>query len=131
VLAVEIARIVAVGIISIILAIAVKKQNAEFSLLISISASIIIFFMLMPLLGQAVGILQNIASLMDTNVQYIGVILKIIAIAYIAEFGAQICIDAGEAAVGSKIELAGKVLIMIASTPVLFGLVNLIAGLMP
>ncbi|MDR1538653.1 MAG: stage III sporulation protein AD [Clostridiales bacterium] len=127
----EIARIVAVGIISIILAIAVKKQNAEFSLLISISASIIIFFMLMPLLGQAVGILQNIASLMDTNVQYIGVILKIIAIAYIAEFGAQICIDAGEAAVGSKIELAGKVLIMIASTPVLFGLVNLIAGLMP
>jgi stage III sporulation protein AD len=128
---VDIARIVGVGLISVILAMAVRKQSAEFALLISITSSVIIFLMLTPLLGQAVGILQNIAGLMDTNSQYIAILLKIIAIAYIAEFGAQVCIDAGEAAVASKIELGGKVLIMIASTPVLFGLVNLITGIMP
>jgi hypothetical protein len=33
--------------------------------------------------------------------------------------------------VASKIELGGKVLIMIASTPILFGLVSLITGIMP
>ena len=123
----DIAQIVAVGIISVILIIAIRKQNAEFALLISIMASIIIFFMIMPFLGQAVGLLKEIADLMDTNVQYIGLILKIIAIAYIAEFGAQICTDAGESAVASKIELAGKALILITSTPVLFGLVQLIS----
>ena len=123
----DIAQIVAVGIISVILIIAIRKQNAEFALLISIMASIIIFFMIMPILGQAVGLLKDIAGLMDTNVQYIGLILKIIAIAYIAEFGAQICTDAGESAVASKIELAGKALILITSTPVLFGLVQLIS----
>ena len=125
----DIAQIVAVGIISVILIITIRKQNAEFALLISIMASIIIFFMIMPFLGQAVELLKDIAGLMDTNVQYIGLILKIIAIAYIAEFGAQICIDAGETAVASKIELAGKVLILITSSPVLYGLVDLIKAM--
>jgi len=125
----DIAQIVAAGIISVILIITMRKQNAEFALLISIMASVIIFFMLMPFLGQAVGLLKDIAGLMDTNVQYVGLILKIIAIAYIAEFGAQICADAGESAIASKIELGGKVLIMIASAPVLFGLVDLIKAM--
>jgi len=83
----------------------------------------------MPFLGQAVGLLKDIAGLMDTNIQYIGLILKIIAIAYIAEFGAQICTDAGESAIASKIELAGKVLILITSMPVLYGLVDLIKAM--
>ena len=125
----DIAQIVAVGLISVILIITMRKQNAEFALLISIMASIIIFFMIMPFLGQAVGLLKDIAGLMNTNVQYIGLILKIIAIAYIAEFGAQICTDAGESAVASKIELAGKVLILITSMPVLYGLVDLIKAM--
>jgi len=125
----DIAQIVAVGIISLILIITMRKQNAEFALLISIMASIIIFFMIMPFLGQAVGLLKDIAGLMDTNVQYIGIILKIIAIAYIAEFGAQICTDAGESSIASKIELAGKVLILITSMPVLYGLVDLIKAM--
>ena len=125
----DIAQIVAAGIISVILIITLRKQNAEFALLISIMASIFIFFMIMPFLGQAVGLLKDIAGLMDTNVQYTGLILKIIAIAYIAEFGAQICIDAGESAVASKIELAGKALILITSAPVLYGLVDLIKAM--
>jgi len=125
----DIAQIVAAGLISVILIIAIRKQNAEFGLLISIMASIIIFFMIMPYLGQAIGLLKDIAGLMDTNIQYIGLILKIIAIAYIAEFGAQICTDAGESAIASKIELAGKVLILITSAPVLFGLVDLIKAM--
>jgi stage III sporulation protein AD len=127
----EITQIVAVGLVSVILIMTLRKQNAEYAVIIGIMASIIVFFMIMPYLGQAVGLLQNIAQLMDTNSQYIGLILKIIAIAYIAEFGSQICADAGETAIASKIELAGKVLILIVSTPVLIGLINLISTLMP
>ena len=125
----DIAQIVAAGLISVILIITMRKQNAEFALLISIMASIIIFFMIMPFLGQAVGLLEDIAGLMDANVQYIGLILKIIAIAYIAEFGAQICTDAGESAIASKIELAGKGLILITSMPVLYAMVDLIKAM--
>ncbi|MDR1000542.1 MAG: stage III sporulation protein AD [Clostridiales bacterium] len=125
----EIAQIVAVGIVSLILIIAIKKQSAEYALLISIMASVIIFFMLLPYLTQAVGLLENIAALVDSDNQYVGLILKIIAIAYIAEFGAQICADAGENAIASKIELGGKVMILITSTPILYGLISLVASI--
>ena len=46
-------------------------------------------------------------------------LLKIIGIAYIAEFGAQITKDAGQGAIASKIELAGKILILVMAIPIL------------
>ncbi len=45
---------------------------------------------------------------------YFSIILKIIGIAYIVEFGgAQVSRDAGEEAIASKIELGGKVVMII------------------
>jgi len=35
-----------------------------------------------------------------------------VGIAYIAEFGAEVCRDAGEGAIASKVELAGKLLLL-------------------
>ncbi|MCL2351117.1 MAG: stage III sporulation protein AD [Firmicutes bacterium] len=128
----DIARIAALGIVAAILAVAVKRQSAEFALLISISASVLLLLILTPWLGQAVGILENIASLVNaaSGAAYIGLILKIICVAYIAEFASQVCADAGESAIASKIELGGKVIIMVISAPIISGLVSLIAGIL-
>jgi len=58
-------------------------------------------------------------------------ILKIIGIAYIAEFGAEVCKDAGEGAIASKIELAGKVIIIVLAAPIITSLLDLIVEIMP
>ena len=57
------------------------------------------------------------------------VVLKVIGIAYLTQFGAQLCADAGEGTVAAKIELAGKILMMTAAAPVLIGLLELVMGL--
>ena len=128
----EITRIAALGIVSAILAVAVKRQSGEFALLISVSASVLLLLILTPWLGQAVGLMENIASLVNatSGAVYIGLILKIICVAYIAEFASQVCVDAGESAIASKIELGGKVIIMVISAPIISGLVSLIAGML-
>ncbi|MGQ0512778.1 SpoIIIAC/SpoIIIAD family protein, partial [Bacillus sp. D-CC] len=51
-------------------------------------------------------------------------LLTIIGIAYIAEFGAQITKDAGQGAIASKIELAGKILILVMAIPIIFSNVS-------
>ena len=56
-------------------------------------------------------------------------VLKVIGIAYLTQFGAQLCADAGEGTVAAKIELAGKILMMTAAAPVLIGLLELVMGL--
>ena len=58
-------------------------------------------------------------------------ILKIIGVAYIVEFGAQISRDAGEEAIASKIELGGKIIIMVLSMPILLALIDLIIKILP
>jgi stage III sporulation protein AD len=50
---------------------------------------------------------------------YLNTILKIIGIAYVTEFGAQVCRDAGEGAVAGKIEFAGKIMIMVMAVPII------------
>ena len=41
----------------------------------------------------------------------------------------QLCIDAGQSSIASKIELAGKIMIMIISAPVLISLLDVVMGL--
>ena len=59
------------------------------------------------------------------------VIIKVLAVAYVTDFTAQLCRDAGEGAIGSKVELAGKVIIFYLSMPVLTAILELIGTLIP
>jgi stage III sporulation protein AD len=127
----EIIQITAAGIICAVLAITLKKHSPEFAVLISLAASVFIFYLLFPQLRDAVNILTQISGSVNTDSNYVPVVLRIVGIAYIAEFGAQLCVDAGETGIASKVELSGKVLIMAASAPVLLGLIGLINRVMP
>ena len=67
----------------------------------------------------------------NIDIKYVDIVLKIIGIAYISQFASQICSDAGENSIASKIEFAGKVIIMVISAPVLMSLIEMIMNLMP
>ncbi len=75
--------------------------------------------------------LEKIAVNANINIVYVETILKIIGIAYIAEFAAQITKDAGQGAIASKIELAGKILILAMAIPILTVLIETIIQLIP
>ena len=66
--------------------------------------------------------IQNLSDKMGVSSKFFGILLKITGIAYLTEFGANVCRDSGESAVASKVELAGKVLIISLSIPILLAL---------
>jgi stage III sporulation protein AD len=78
---------------------------------------------------ETVGVLQRIGTMLDGGMPYIGIAIKVIGVAYMAELGASVCQDAGESAVAAKIELAGRVMLLVLAMPVLMDLVNIIMGL--
>lgn len=128
----EIMQIVTVAIVVAVIAILVKKLGAEFGITISIVGGVLIFFMVLPHLIEVMGVFNllsqhiTVASGTNAHFDHIGLVLRILGIAYIAEFGAQVCKDAGEGAIASKIEMAGKVIIMVVSTPIIVSFLNLI-----
>jgi stage III sporulation protein AD len=82
-------------------------------------------------IGEIFSMVERIAVNSNINLMYLETILKIIGIAYIAEFGAQITKDADQGALASKIELAGKIIILSLAIPILTVVIETVLNLMP
>ncbi|WP_139192806.1 stage III sporulation protein AD [Anaerobacillus arseniciselenatis] len=127
----EIIQIVGLGLITTFLALVVKEQKPIFAFMLTVFVGVIIFIFLIDQIYMIVTMLQKIAINANINMVYVQTILKIIGIAYIAEFGAQIAKDAGQGAVASKIELAGKVFILVMAIPIITAIIETVIGLLP
>ena len=127
----EIVRIVAAGLVSAILAITIRKEAPQFGLALSLAASALIFFMALPMLAEKMFVMLDLARFVQADMAYVTIIFRIIGIAYIAEFGAQVCSDAGEGAIAARIAMGAKVLIMSVSVPVLMSLIDIINTMLP
>lgn len=80
-------------------------------------------------LGSVYELIKNLATKLHMDDTYLNIVLKVVGIAYLAEFGCQLCEDAGEKAIGSKVQWVGKVMIFLVASPVILALVDLIADL--
>lgn len=125
----EIYKIVGIAVVSTILICTVKPYKKEIALLLSIIAGLVIFSYISLYIKSAVSTVYEIASRIDIDLSFVKIILKIIAVSYVCEFGSQICKDAGERAIASKVELAGKVIIVYMSTPIIMSLFNILTRL--
>ncbi|WP_416149550.1 stage III sporulation protein AD [Salipaludibacillus sp. HK11] len=127
----EIIQIVGLGMIATFLALIVKEQKPIFALLLTVFTGIIIFLFLIDKIAIMIEMIEELAVSANVNLIYVQTIFKIIGIAYIAEFGAQIARDAGQGTIASKIELTGKVLIMIMAIPIISVIIETILTLIP
>jgi len=127
----DILQVVGLGIVATILTIIIKKDRPEIALLISIMAGISIFLLSVSKLSAILELLNTFTQKINIDARYINTLFKIIGIAYIAEFGAEVCKDAGETSIASKIELAGKLIIAALAFPIIASLLELIGRIMP
>ena len=109
-----------------VLLIILRKERPEMAVLLSIAAAGIILATLLQSIYQIVSVFEALAVKAKLNSGYLKLIVKIIGLAYLAGFGAQICKDAGEGSLAAKIELAGKITILGLGIPVMVGLLDLI-----
>jgi len=127
----DIFQITAIAIIGMILTMTLKRDTPLFAIIISLAVALLIFLLIVPQLAGLVALVDIITTYMTEGQDYILVVVKIIGIAYIAEFGTQICQDAGEGAIAGKVELAGKVMIMGVAAPVIISLVEQVVAIIP
>lgn len=127
----EIVQIVGLGIIATILILVLKEQKPIFSFLLATITGVLIFLFLIGKIAEVIRLLERLAIEGGINLIYLKTMMKIIGVAYIAEFGAQITRDAGQGAIASKIELAGKILIMVMAIPIITVIIETVISLIP
>ena len=126
----DIFKIIGVGFIGLIISVILKEYRREYVIYISIIAGAIIIFMCFDELNNIINLLTNLADKSGSNSYFILLLLKITGIAILIEYAINICKDAGENAIASKIDLGGKVLIISISVPIISKLLETITKIM-
>ncbi|WP_054957696.1 stage III sporulation protein AD [Paenibacillus dakarensis] len=127
----DIIQIVGFGLLSTVLILVLKEQKPIFAFLLAAATSITIFLFLVGKIGNVIQMLENLAKSSGVQIIYLKTVLKIIGIAYIAEMGAQVVRDAGQESIASKIEMAGKVLILLLAVPIISIIIETVLKLLP
>jgi len=128
---VEIWQIVGLALIVTIFCVVLKQIRPEIALQLSILAGASIFILIISKIRVIVDLLQTLADQANISSYYLLIILKIVGVAYLAEFGAQVCRDAGESALGTKIELAAKVGVILLAIPIIVAITESLVRLVP
>ena len=124
----EIFRIIGVAFITAISAILLKETKPELSFAVTVTGVIVILLFIVDSLQNTVAIFQTIAQMTGVENGLIKILIKIVGVGYLTEFGAGILNDFGSSAVADKVVLAGKITIVVLSFPVLESLLKMIQG---
>jgi stage III sporulation protein AD len=127
----EIIQIVGLGFVVTLLTLIIRQQKPELAVQLGLTLAVVIFLMVLSKIQVVLNVFQDLADKANISQMYLNTILKIIGIAYITEFGSQVCRDAGEGAVAGKIEFAGKILIMVMAIPIIALVLDTITRLIP
>ncbi len=122
--------IMALIIVAMVLALSLKSRNPEISSLVSIAVCLVIVFLCVERIRTILSGMNRIINYIHIDRLYIGILIKLIGIAYICEFAAGISKDAGYQAIASQIELVGKLTMLMVSMPVLMQVLNTILELL-
>ncbi len=115
----EIMRIVVIGIVGGILAITVKEYKPELGMCVAGVTGVIILFYTVEALENIWIETESIMQITGISPAYFSSVLKVIGVAYVAEYGAELCRDSGYSSIAVKVELFGKVSIMLFTLPLI------------
>lgn len=118
------------GILAVVLCVTIRRIKPESALGISIAAGIIILATVVSMLKPSVEVMTAISESAGINGELVKVLLKALAVCYITTLSADCARDAGETALGAKLELAGRAAIAVISLPVFTSLANLVMQLL-
>lgn len=118
------------AITGVLLALPLKKEKGEYSLLLSFFLCVVIFGFIIGKMQIVLEFVERLESLIATPSEYVVIILKMIGIAYLAEFTIGICKDAGCAAIGGQVEVFAKISILVVSLPVLLAFLEMIGTIL-
>ena len=113
------AKIIFTAVITVILGITISNFNKEFKVYITVIFGILVILLLFRELKGYVQEFVDIFVRYDIKIEYFSTILKIVGIAYICDFISLLCKDLNYESVGKKVEMAGKVIILIYSIDVI------------
>ena len=122
-------QIAAFAVCAAALALVMRRMRPEAATVLIVAAGALAGLMVLPHLAQIIDGVSALATEGGVQQAYITQLLKIGGISLLMDFAAQTCRDAGEDGLALKVELAGRVMLIGLSLPVMRTLLGQIMSL--
>jgi stage III sporulation protein AD len=124
----EVLKILGICIIGSAISIILKPKSGEYSFLIALATGIIALTFVINSVVKPINEINDRLSSSGVETEYFKIALKSVGIAYITDFVADGCRDAGLSSIASKAELVGKTAIFTLSVPLMMSVLETAIG---
>lgn len=120
----EIIKVASFAFIALFIYLLLKDKKSDIGFFVILAAGISIFLYMIGQLTEVINFIKEVANRANIDTVYIGIVLKILGIAYITSFCSEICKDSGAGSIATKVEFAGKVMILGLAIPILMAVLD-------
>ena len=122
----NITLIFAAGLVVAIMAVIVGGLKSEYSMLIAVCGGALLLMANLPWIEKLMETVTGAAERANVNSGYVALVIKASGISCVSSICSAICRDMGQTAIGAKLELVGRVAIMLTAIPAINALLSLI-----
>lgn len=109
--------IAGLALVTAVIAVLLRRYNQEYAVVVSITAGVVILVQILANIMPAIRQINDLLSAAQLSGEYALILFKTLGICFLAQFAADSCRDAGESALASKVEMAGKLCIVLLALP--------------
>ena len=120
----NILAIVGLAILTAVLATLMRRYHKEYAMLLSVLGGGLILFMIFQNFTPVLSSITDMLSASGVSGEYTIILIKKLGTCFLAQFAADACRDAGESSLASKVELAGKVAVILMALPLFEAIAN-------
>ena len=121
-------KIIGVAFITTFSAVLLKPTKPELSFAVTVTGIIVMLLFIVDALQNTLTAFATIAQMTGVENGLLKILLKIVGVGYLTEFGASLLNDFGSNSVADKVVLGGKITIVLLSMPVIESLLGLVRG---
>lgn len=123
------AKLGVAAILGSLLVMEVKNLKPEYGQILLLALGLFLLCFAVERLNVIGELFCKLADMIEVQNTYVSILLKMIGIAYLCEFAANLCRDAGCQTIAGQVEMIGKLSILLVGTPVITALANMILAL--
>lgn len=126
----DIFRIAAIGLITVFCVLVLRDAKSELAPLAALAGGVAVLLSVIDYFADIFSVISSLAARAGLAASVIKLLFKVIAVGYVTEFSASVMDDVGLSSLSDKVTLAGKLIIVALSLPVVLKLFDLVAGLL-
>ena len=123
-------QVVAFSLVVMFLYLVLKENKSTVASMILLISGVMICLFVFPYIKEIMTFVENMTSSSGIDVTYVQIVMKIIAISYLATFCSVLCKDVGINTIATKVEFTAKIMILLLAMPIMKNVLDSILNIL-